>query len=117
MRSLDRLAVYAGVLTLVAVSPQHARAAYSSRGTVPTATGNACTAQDRFIVPLKKNGTVKGKGKIVLKLSDSAANKDSDAIKFACLPNPNIATSVCASARQITSTSELIGGPLAMGKV
>jgi hypothetical protein len=84
---------------------------------IPTATPNACTPQDRFVVALKKNGTVKGKGKIVLKVTDSTPKTDADAIKFTCLPNPNIGASVCASARQITNTNELIGGPLAMGQV
>ncbi len=83
---------------------------------IPTSTPNVCTPQDRFVVPLKK-GILKGKGKIVLKLTDSVPKKDTDSIKFTCLPNPNIATSVCASARQIASASELIGGPLAMGQV
>ena len=83
---------------------------------IPSATGNNCSAQGRFVVPLKK-GINKGTGKIALKATDSAMATDSDTIKFECLPNPNIATSVCASARQIASTSELIGGPLAMGKI
>ena len=83
---------------------------------IPSATGNNCSAQGRFVVPLKK-GVKKGTGKISLKATDSAMATDSDTIKFECLPNPSIATSVCASARQIASTSELIGGPLAMGKI
>jgi hypothetical protein len=83
---------------------------------IPTSTGNVCTSQTPFVVKLKKP-TVKGKGKIVLKVTDAQPKTDADTLKFTCLPNPNIATTVCASARQITSASELIGGPLAMGQV
>jgi hypothetical protein len=87
---------------------------------MPTATGNLCTPQSRFVVPLTKGATKKGKGKIVLKLTDGTSPsplKDSDTLQFTCLPNPAIATIPCASARQITDASELIGGPLAMGRV
>jgi len=86
---------------------------------MPTSTGNLCTPQSRFVVPLQKGATKKGKGKIVLKLTDGSASplKDSDTLAFTCLPNPAIATIPCASARQITDANELIGGPLAMGRV
>lgn len=83
---------------------------------IPTATPNVCTDQQKFVVPLKK-GILKGTGKLVLKGTDSTPKTDTDSVKFTCLPNPAIATIPCASARQIASTSELIGGPLAMGKV
>jgi len=88
-----------------------------SRCVDPHRDGEFVHPTGRFVVRLKKNGTVKGKGKIVLKVTDSTPKTDTDALKFTCLPNPAIATSVCASARQITSASELIGGPLALGKV
>lgn len=86
-------------------------------GIVPTATTNVCSSQQRFVVALKRGGLVRGRGKAVVKLANSAGKKDADAVSFTCLPNPAIATSVCASARQITSSAELIGGPLAMGKI
>jgi hypothetical protein len=84
---------------------------------IPTSTPNVCAPENRFVVSLKNNGTKKGKGKFGVKIFDSAGDKDSDKVKFTCLPNPAIATIPCASARQITSASELIGGPLAVGRV
>ena len=84
---------------------------------LPNATGNLCTPQRAFVVPLKK-GTDKGKGKIGVKLTDTTPETDSDTVQFTCLPNfAAIATIPCASARKITDASELIGGPLAMGRV
>jgi hypothetical protein len=96
---------------------------------VPTASPNVCSDEAVFVVPMKvkyNNGVVeykKGKGKIGFKLSDNANNKDSDTLKFTCLPNetddavPDIDTQPIASARQIAAANELIGGPLAMGQV
>jgi len=83
---------------------------------IPTATPNVCTDQQKFVVALKK-GTLKATGKISLQGTDSVPKSDADTLKLTCLPNPAIATISCASARQVASASELIGGPLAMGKV
>jgi len=83
---------------------------------VPTGTGNVCSDEVPFVVPLKK-GISKGKGKINVQLVDGANKKDSDTLKFTCLPNPGIGTQPIASARQITNANELIGGPLAYGRV
>lgn len=85
-------------------------------GIVPTAATNVCSSEAAFVVPLKK-GIKTGKGKIKVQLLDGALQKDSDTLKLACVPNPAIATIPCASARQITLASELIGGQLAMGRV
>jgi hypothetical protein len=78
----------------------------------PTAATNVCSAERPFVVPLKK-----GK-KATLQIqgitTDAGGVSDKDSIKFTCLPNPAAAP---ASARQNTAPSELIGGPLAMGRV
>ena len=85
---------------------------------VPTASTNVCTPQEKFVVALKKNGTRKRLSKFNLAVTNSMGETDTDnTLRLTCLPNPAIASSVCASARQIASTSELIGGPLAMGKI
>jgi hypothetical protein len=86
---------------------------------VPTATGDACTSEESFVVPLRQIGAnlKKGKDRVYVKLYDTSGGRDLDQLKLICLPNPATATIPCASARQITSTSELIGGPLAMGRV
>ena len=96
---------------------------------LPTAAGDACSDEVKIVVPMKKkfkDGDVefkKGKGKIGYKQSDLANNKDSDTLKFTCLTNEpddavqDIEDQPIASAREITSSAELIGGPLAMGRV
>jgi hypothetical protein len=83
---------------------------------LPVGTGNVCTPETKVVVPLK-NPTTKGKGKVGIKMFNPLGDKDTDSLKLTCLPNPAIATVPCASARQIVSTSELIGGPLGMGRV
>ncbi len=84
---------------------------------VPTGTPGVCADETPFVVTLKKNGTKKNKLQIQAIATDATFVKDKDVIKFTCLPNPAVATQAIASARQITSTSELIGGPLAMGRI
>jgi hypothetical protein len=84
---------------------------------IPTNVINACGDEQKIVVALTKGGTKKGIGRAMIKVTDTMSNTDLDTLKFVCMPNPNIATIPCASARQIASTSELIGGPLAMGKV
>ncbi|MBI3768895.1 MAG: hypothetical protein HY271_10435 [Deltaproteobacteria bacterium] len=83
---------------------------------IPTASPNVCTPQERFVVALKK-GVKKRIAGVALRVTDSGTATDADSMKLICLPNPAIATIPCASARKITSASELIGGPLAMGKI
>ena len=96
---------------------------------LPTAVGDACTAEVPFVVSMKKkfkDGVVtlkKGKAKIKYKQADAGNNKDSDSLSFTCLPNedddlvPDIDTQPIASARQIVAANELIGGRLAHGQV
>jgi hypothetical protein len=90
---------------------------------VPSGVPNLCSDHVDVVVPLKVKFVSgnpvygKGKGKIGVKLADSANQKDSDTLKLTCLPNPAIDTQPIASARQIASAAELIGGPLAMGRV
>jgi hypothetical protein len=86
-------------------------------GLIPTAASNVCSAEQPFVVPLKK-GTKKATLQIQAVSTDSTtAIVDKDTIKFTCAPNPNIASLPIASARQITAPSELIGGPMAMGRI
>ncbi len=80
------------------------------------ATHDVCSSEGTFVVPLKK-GIKKGKGKIKVQFIDALGKKDSDTVKFTCVPNPAIATQPLASARQVTSAAELIGGPVAYGRV
>ena len=77
---------------------------------------NQCSDEVSFVVPLKK-GVSKGKSKINVQVVGALNAKDSDTVKFTCLPNPAIATQPIASARHITNANELIGGPLAYGRV
>ena len=78
-----------------------------------TATQNVCSEERPFVVPLKKGkkanlgiqGIVTSTGGVV----------DKDSIKLTCLPGSPTAQN--ASARQITSPTELIGGPMAVGRV
>ncbi|MEB2285736.1 MAG: hypothetical protein B6D46_10510 [Polyangiaceae bacterium UTPRO1] len=83
---------------------------------VPTAATNVCSEERAFVVPLKK-GTKKATLQIQAVATDSSFVADKDAIKFTCAPNPNIGTMAIAEAKQIASPTELIGGPLAMGRV
>jgi hypothetical protein len=84
-------------------------------GLIPTATGNACSDERPFVVPLKKGK--KNTLQIQAIATQTNTSVDKDSIKFTCLPNPGIGTLPIASARQITAPSELIGGPMAMGRV
>ncbi len=84
-------------------------------GLVPTGTANVCSDERPFVVPLKKGK--KATFQIQAIATASNADVDKDSIKFTCVPNPAIGTQAIASARQITNASELIGGPLAMGRV
>jgi len=103
----------------------------------------ACSADDlEVVVPLKKKGGVCSipsgqkcssdqdcddfciatykKNKAVVKaiVDDGGSNKDADALKFFCLPNEAPApTASCAEAFQIADPSDLIGGPIAQGRV
>ncbi len=80
---------------------------------VPPGSANLCSDEKPFVVPLKKGK--KNTLQIQAIATDSASATDKDGIKFTCMPSaPTLAV---ASARQITSSSELIGGPLAMGRV
>lgn len=85
-------------------------------GVIPTAATNTCSAERPFVVPLKK-GIKKATLQIQAVATDGSLVSDKDTIKFTCAPNPNIASQAIASARQITAPSELIGGPMAMGRV
>ncbi len=79
-----------------------------------TGTQNVCSEERPFVVPLKK-GIKKANLGIQAIVTDGAGVADKDNLKFTCLPgNP---TAQVASARQITAPTELIGGPLAMGRV
>ncbi len=78
----------------------------------PTATQNVCSSELPFVVPLKKGK--KATLKIQAVATDSSSLADKDGIKFTCVPNP---TAAPAFAGQITAPSQLIGGPLAMGRV
>src|SRR5688572_19202816 len=79
-----------------------------------TGTQNVCSEERPFVVPLKK-GIKKATLQIQAVATSTALVADKDTIKFTCLPGSP--TTQNASARQITSSSELIGGPLAMGRV
>jgi hypothetical protein len=119
------------------------RTLLSEVGALLPAAGEACTSAGlKVSVPLKRNkgtcGSPSGqscnndqdcddycvlsykKGKAVVKVSvdDGGAGKDSDAIKFTCEPANTASTpGTCAEAFQIANASDLIGGPLAMGRV
>ncbi|MCC6764910.1 MAG: hypothetical protein IT293_09625 [Deltaproteobacteria bacterium] len=82
----------------------------------PTASTNVCSEERAFVVPLKK-GTKKATLQIQAVATDTGLVSDKDTIKFTCAPNPGIATMPIASAQQIANAAELIGGPLAMGRV
>jgi hypothetical protein len=79
----------------------------------PTASQNVCSSERPFVVPLKK-GIKKATLQIQAVVTDSLAVADKDTIKFTCLPNPGLSV---AFAGQIASPTELIGGPLATGRV
>ena len=107
------------------------------------ASGEACTSAGLELrVPLKKDKGVCGspaaqactndqecddyctlsykKNKAVVKIGieDGVAAKDSDALKFFCEPADTATTpGTCSEAFQIANASDLIGGPLAMGRV
>jgi len=83
---------------------------------IPTGTTNVCSDERPFVVPLKK-GIKKATLQIQAVSTSAGAISDKDTIKFTCLPNPNIGTQAIASARQITASGELIGGPLSMGRI
>lgn len=83
---------------------------------VPTASTNVCSEERPFVVPLKK-GIKKATLQIQAVATATSLVADKDTIKFTCAPNPSIATMPIASAKQIANVSELIGGPLAMGRV
>jgi hypothetical protein len=107
-----------------AARPDKNRFAYDNRrnldlsldGLVPTGTGDVCSDERPFVVPLKK-GIKKATYQIQAVATDTGLATDKDSIKFTCVPNPAIATQAIASARQITAPSELIGGPMAMGRI
>ena len=83
----------------------------------PGSAPNACADERPFVVPLKK-GVKKATFQIQASATDSGLVADKDTIKFTCLPNFAVTNAqAIASARQIASASELIGGPMAMGRV
>ncbi len=84
-------------------------------GLVPTGTDDVCSDEQPFVVALKKGK--KATYQIQAQVDASNGDKDKDKISFTCIPNPAIATDSIASARQITASGELIGGPLATGRI
>lgn len=78
-----------------------------------TAAQNVCSEQRPFVVPLKKGK--KANLSIQAIATNGALVADKDNVKFTCLPGSPTAQN--ASARQITSPTELIGGPMAVGRV
>jgi hypothetical protein len=84
---------------------------------LPVASPNVCADERAFVVPLK-NGNRRASFHIQAQVTSTGSVTDKDSLKFTCLPNPVvIGTQAIASARRITLPSELIGGPLAMGRV
>lgn len=86
-----------------------------SKGTCNTPSDEVCDNDqdcDDYCIPTFK----KGKGIIKISVDDGAV-KDSDALKLTCEPAPSGTTNTCAEAFQITDTADLIGGPLAMGRL
>jgi len=87
----------------------------SKKGTCNSPVGQKCTNDqecDDYCTPVYK------KGKAVVKISiDDGVKKDSDGLKFTCEPAPLPTTNTCAEAFQISNAADLIGGPLAMGRV
>ncbi len=104
-----------------AARPDKNRFAYDNRvavlgglaGLSPTATADVCAEPLPFVVPLKKGK----KATFGLQgiATDGLGEADKDSVKFTCVPMSPTAQG--ASARKITSASELIGGPLAMGRI
>ncbi len=112
-------------------------------GALLPAAGEACTSAGLELrVVLKKDGGVcnspvaepcdndqdcddycvtsfkKNKAVVKIGIEDGLTAKDSDALKFFCEPADTTSTpGTCAEAFQVANASDLIGGPLAMGRV
>jgi hypothetical protein len=86
-----------------------------SKGTCDSPAGLKCSSDqdcDTFCQPALK----KAKATVKVDVSDGASRFDSDSLKFTCLPST--ATSGCpTTAFQVTNPADLIGGPVAQGRV
>lgn len=85
------------------------------KGTCNAPSGESCNNDqdcDDYCIPTFK----KGKRTVKIAIDDGVA-KDSDGLKFTCEPAPPATPNTCAEAFQISNAADLIGGPLAMGRV
>ncbi|MFQ5477990.1 MAG: hypothetical protein ACE5E4_05190 [Candidatus Binatia bacterium] len=86
------------------------------RGTCASPSGQKCShdqdCDDYCVLRFKKNKTV-----IKARIDDGAKAKDSDGLKFTCLPADPGSGAPRAEARRIADAADLVGGPLAMGRL
>ncbi len=86
-----------------------------AKGECDSPVGDKCSHDqecDTFCQPALK----KAKASVKVDVSDGAARFDSDTLKFSCLPST--ATSGCpTTAFQVTNAADLIGGPVAQGRL
>ena len=59
----------------------------------------------------------KNKATIKAEVSDAGGDGDGDSLKFTCLPAAPASPGQCTEVFQVTNSSDLIGGPLAQGRV